>query len=155
MSDDSSRGVVSHADLFHTGIVVDDLDAAKDELGSTLGVTWREGGADVRLTDADGVRTVRTAYVLSVEGPHHVELVQAIEGTIWTAASPGHAHHFGYWVDDVETTAAALANVGSEQVASIAIKDGRPPMCTYHRSRNGLFLEIVDRRMRPVLLPDT
>ena len=67
---------------------------------------------------------------------------------------PGHAHHLGYWVDDVPSAAAELERLGSAQIASVAIKDGRPPMCTYHRSRSGLYLEIVDRRMRPVLLPD-
>jgi hypothetical protein len=146
--------VVRHADLFHTGIVVDDLEAAKDELGGTLGLTWRAGGAEVRLTDDHGVRTVRTAYVLSEAGPHHVELVQAIEGTLWSVAAPGSAHHVGYWVDDVPAAAAELDRRGSTLVASIAVKDGRPPMCTYHRTRSGLYLEIVDRALRPVLLPD-
>jgi len=49
-------GVVNHTDLFHTGIVVDDLASSKEELGAVLGVTWREGGAEVRLTDVTGVR---------------------------------------------------------------------------------------------------
>ena len=71
-------GVVDHADLFHTGIVVDDLASAMEELGAILGVAWNTGGAEVRLTDAAGVRTVRTAYALSTAGPHHVELVQSI-----------------------------------------------------------------------------
>jgi Glyoxalase/Bleomycin resistance protein/Dioxygenase superfamily len=145
---------LNHADLFHTGIVVDDLASAKEELGGSLGVTWRDGGAEVRLTGATGVRTVQTAYALSTSGPHHVELVQSIPGTLWSVAAPGHAHHLGYWVDDVPMAAAELVRLGSEQVASVAIKDGRPPMCTYHRSRSGLYLEIVDRRMRPILLPD-
>ena len=30
-------GVVSHADLFHTGIVVDDLASAKEQLGAAWG----------------------------------------------------------------------------------------------------------------------
>lgn len=145
---------MNHADLFHTGIVVDDLAVAKEELGATLGVTWRDGGAEVRLTGATGVRTVQTAYALSTSGPHYVELVQSIRGTVWSVTAPGHAHHLGYWVDDVPSAAAELVRIGSEQVASVAMKDGRPPMCTYHRSRSGLYLEIVDRRMRAVLLPD-
>ena len=40
------RGPLRHANLFHTGIVVDDLAAAKERLGELLGVTWREGGGD-------------------------------------------------------------------------------------------------------------
>jgi Glyoxalase/Bleomycin resistance protein/Dioxygenase superfamily len=148
------RFVVTHADLFHTGIVVDDLASAKDELGASLGVTWRDGGAEVRLTEATGVRTVQTAYALSTRGPHHVELVQSIPGTVWTVDAPAQAHHLGYWVDDVPSSAAELVRLGSEQVASVAVADGRPPMCTYHRSPSGLYLEIVDRRLRPLLVPD-
>jgi hypothetical protein len=151
----TNAGVVRHADLFHTGIVVDDLASAKEDLGASLAVTWRDGGAEVRLTDATGVRTVQTAYALSTSGPHHVELVQSIAGTLWSVGAPGHAHHLGYWVDDVPSTAAELVRLGSEQVASVAIQDGRPPMCTYHRSPSGLYLEIVDRRLRPLLVPES
>ena len=97
---------------------------------------------------------MQTAYALSTEGPHHVELVQSIPGTVWSVTAPGHAHHLGYWVDDVASAAAELVRIGSEQVASVAMKDGRPPMCAYHRSRSGLYVEIVDRRLRAVLLPD-
>ena len=147
-------GVLDHADLFHTGIVVDDLASAMEELGAILGVAWNTGGAEVRLTDAAGVRTVRTAYALSTTGPHHVELVQSIPGTLWSVVAPGHAHHLGYWVDDVPTAAAELERLGSEQIAGVAVKDGRPPVCTYHRSPSGLYLEIVDRRMRPLLIPE-
>ena len=105
---ESDQPVLRHADLFHTGIVVDDLATAKSELAVALGVTWREGGAAVRMLTDDGACTVRTAYALSREGPHHIELVQSIEGTLWTTTAPGHAHHLGYWADDVAATSAAL-----------------------------------------------
>lgn len=145
---------VRHADLWHTGIVVDDLAAAMDELGDELGVTWYEGGAEVRMITDDGVRTVKTAYALSKEGPHHVELGQSIDGTLWSVTAPGHAHHLGYWVDDVAASSAALARQGSPRVATIAITDEAPPMCAYHRTRNGLYVEVVSRALRRVLLPE-
>ncbi len=145
--------ILAHADLWHTGIVVDDLQAAKAEIGHELGVTWRDGGAEVRLITDDGASTVQTAYALSVEGPHHVELVQSIAGTVWTAAAPGHAHHLGYWVDDVIETTNTLIALGAVRLASIAMTDDAPPMCAYHRTENGLHVEIVDRRLRKVLLP--
>ncbi len=150
---ESGQPVLRHADLFHTGIVVDDLASAKEELGERLDVTWREGGANVRMLTDEGGRTVRTAYALSREGPHHVELCQSIEGTLWTATAPGQAHHLGYWVDDVAATSAALLRLGSGRIASIVMADDAPPMCAYHRTRNGLCVEIVDRAMQPVLLP--
>jgi hypothetical protein len=149
-----TTGPLQHADLWHTGIVVDDLAAAMDELGHELGVTWYEGGAEVRMITDDGARSVTTAYALSKEGPHHVELGQSIDGTLWTAPAPGHAHHLGYWVDDVAATSAALTALGSPRVATIAMTDDAPPMCAYHRARNGLYVEVVSRKMRRALLPE-
>jgi hypothetical protein len=142
-----------HADLFHTGIVVDDLETAKDELGGQLGLTWFEGGAAVRLLGGGGTRTVSTSYALSREGPHHVELTQSIDGTLWEAAAPGHAHHIGYWVDDVEAASAVLTEGGSPRVARVGMDDDGPPMCAYHRMPTGLYVEVVSRALRPVLLP--
>lgn len=146
------RGPLRHANLFHTGIVVDDLATAKEKLGELLGVTWFEGGGDVRVITDDGARTARAAYALSREGPHHVELAQSVDGTLWTATAPGQAHHLGYWVDDVTAASAELARLGSPRVASIAAHDDAPPMCAYHQA-DGLFVEIVSLAMRPVLLP--
>lgn len=143
-----------HTDLWHTGIVVDDLDAAMEELGDELGVTWYRGGAEVRMTTDEGVRSVTTAYALSKEGPHHVELGQSIDDTLWTVTAPGHAHHLGYWVDDVVAASAALDHLGSPVVATIAMSDEAPPMCAYHRARNGIYLEVVSRGMRRFLLPE-
>lgn len=149
-----TAALLAHENLFHTGIVVDDLDAAMDQLGPVLGVTWNRGGAEVRMTTDRGPATVESAYALSKEGPHHVELCQAVEGTLWTVDSPGHAHHLGYWVDDVAAASAALVDAGSPQVACIAMSDDAPPMCAYHRSPSGLYLEVVSRGLRRVLLPD-
>ncbi|HEY9556449.1 MAG TPA: VOC family protein [Acidimicrobiales bacterium] len=143
-----------HADLWHTGIVVDDLAGAMTELGAQLGVSWYEGGAEVRMTTEAGTTTVTTSYALSKEGPHHVELGQSIEGTLWTTPTPGHAHHVGYWVDDVVAASRALDQGGSPRVATIAISDDAAPMCAYHRTTSGLFVEVVSRGLRRVLLPE-
>ncbi|GAA2735032.1 VOC family protein [Actinocorallia aurantiaca] len=147
------RGPLRHSALFHTGVVVDDLASAKEDLGGRLGVTWHAGGADVRLITDDGARTVRTAYALSREGPHHVELCQSVEGTLWTATAQGGAHHLGYWVDDVAAASEALERLGSHRIASIAATDDAPPFCAYHRTGDGLFVEIVALAFRPLLLP--
>jgi hypothetical protein len=150
-----STSPLRHADLWHTGIVVDDLDATMIELGEQLDVDWHQGGAEVQLITGDGARTVKTRYALSTAGPHHVELTQSIEGTLWTAPAPaGHAHHLGYWVDDVAAASAALDQLGSPRVATLAMSDKAPPMCAYHRTTNGLYVEVVSRGLRRVLLPE-
>jgi catechol 2,3-dioxygenase-like lactoylglutathione lyase family enzyme len=146
-------GPLQPANLFHTGIVVADLAAAKEELGERLGLTWFEGGAEVVLLTDDGAQVVRSAYAMSKEGPHHVELAQAVPGTVWTVAAPGHAHHLGYWVDSVNKASAALTAAGAARVATVAMAEGAPPMCAYHSTGNGLIVEVVSRSLRPVLLP--
>jgi hypothetical protein len=146
-------GSLRHDDLWHTGIVVDDLAAAKEEIGEQLGVTWFEGGGEVRLRTDTGLRTVRTAYALSKEGPHHVELCQAVKGTFWTATPPGHAHHLGYWTADVAATSASLAQQGMPVVGTVWFDDDAPPICAYHQARNGLYVEVVGSALRRLLLP--
>lgn len=148
-------GPLRHADLWHTGIVVDDLEAAKETLGAQLDVTWYSGGAEVRVITDEGATTVNTSYALSKEGPHHVELGQAIPGTLWTAPAPGHAHHVGYWVDDVAGVSDELIRLGSRRLACIALADDAPPMCAYHQTATGLVVEVVTRKMKPMLLPHT
>jgi len=150
----NEQSVLRHEDLFHTGIVVDDLAAAQDELGASLGVTWSEGGGEVRLLTRDGARTVRTAYALSREGPHHIELCQSVEGTHWTVTAPGAAHHLGYWTNDVATTSAALLQRGMPVVAGISFGDDDAPVCAYHQAQNGLYVEIVAHSLRRILFRD-
>ena len=151
MTDDA---VLRSEDLFHTGIVVDDLASARDRLGASLGLTWRDGGADVRLITDDGARTVRSAYALSCEGPHHVELVQSVPGTVWTSTAPGQAHHLGWWVDDVVGSIARLRAAGAVHLGTIAMADDAPPMCAYLRLADGPLVEVVNRRFKKVLLPE-
>ncbi len=148
-----SPPTLRHDDLWHTGIVVDDLEAAKIEYAERLGVTWYEGGAEVRMTTDDGARTVASAYALSKEGPHHVELCHSVEGTLWSVTGPGDTHHLGYWVDDVAASSDELTRLGSPRLACIAMADDAPPMCAYHQSANGLIVEVVSRAMQRVLLP--
>jgi hypothetical protein len=149
----TAASVLRHEDLWHTGVVVDDLAAAKHELGAQLGLTWFEGGGEVRLRTDDGVRTVRAAYALSKQGPHHVELCQSIEGTLWTAAPPGCAHHLGYWTDDVAAASAALSGQGMPLIGTVNFDDESPPACAYHRAANGLYIEVVGTALRRALLP--
>lgn len=142
-----------HGELYHTGFVVDDLDAAQDEAGKLLGVTWLTGGGTVEITTPDGSGVFQTRYALSAEGPHHVELVQSVAGTLYVTAGPAAAHHLGYWVDDVAQASAELQEAGLAMAASVGAPGGRRPMAAYHRTTAGLYIEIVARSMRKVLFP--
>jgi hypothetical protein len=148
----NEQSPLSHADLYHTGIVVDDLASAQEEFGRLLGVTWLQGGGEVRIQSDDGVRIAKTAYAISAEGPHHVELVQSVPGTVYTVSGTGRAHHLGYWADDVRATSAALSRQGLPEVATISFgDDDAPPICAYHRAGDRFYIELVSTTMRRVL----
>jgi Glyoxalase/Bleomycin resistance protein/Dioxygenase superfamily len=148
----NEQSPLSHADLYHTGIVVDDLASAQKEFGALLGVTWLQGGGEVRIRSVDGVQIARTAYAISAEGPHHVELVQSVPGTLYTVSGSGRAHHLGYWADDVRATSAALSRRGLPEVASISIGDDDvAPICAYHQAGDRFYVELVSTAMRRVL----
>ena len=145
---------LSPADLYHTGFVVDDLAAAQEQFGSLLGVSWLTGGGTVRIDTPDGSSVVQTAYALSAEGPHHVELVQSVPGTLYVASGSASAHHLGYWVDDVAAASAALEKCGLPCAASVGVEGSRHgPMAAYHRAGDGVYVEVVARSMRRLLFP--
>jgi len=148
-----------HRALFHTGIVVDDLEAAAARMGEQLGVTWYEGGGEVLLVTAGGAALTKTAYVLSKEGPHHIELVQSVPGTLYEPTPDPRGHHLGYWVDDVRAASAALDAQGLPLDTSMCFGSAdAPPICAYHRAGTadgaGFFVELVSTKMRKVLLPE-
>ncbi|HEX4018809.1 MAG TPA: VOC family protein [Frankiaceae bacterium] len=147
-------GALSHADLFHTAIVVDDIEAAKAEFGALLGLTWHEGGGKVTMQTAQGQSRVATQYAISVEGPHHVELVQSTPGTLYTTNGSTRAHHVGYWVDDVPTASEALVSSGLTNVVLISFGGDRPPITAYHEAGDGFWIELVARSMKPLLFPE-
>jgi Glyoxalase/Bleomycin resistance protein/Dioxygenase superfamily len=157
MATDTGRGQedaspIRSADLFHTGIVVDDLASAQEEFGHLLGLTWLTGGGEVPMLLEDGPRTVTMAYAYSAEGPHHLELLQSVPGTVWTVSRGGQAHHVGYWSDDVEAATAYLSSCGLPRVVNLgSYEDDEFPTGVYHQARNGLYIEILNRELKPVI----
>ena len=90
---------------FHVGIRVIDLEAAMEELGTDLGVTWCPGpGAGPAALDARGgaITTRPLRFTYSAEGPLHLELLQGQPGTIWDAGAGAGLHHTGVWTDDIK-----------------------------------------------------
>jgi len=147
---------VRYEDLYHTGIVVEDMTGAQEELSDALGVTWGpQGTSDQAVFLEDGPGSVTFEFAYTAEGPHHLELVTAIPGTLWTVTAPGHAHHTGYWCDDVSGVSAALSAKGIPLVAKVGTDQAdAPSMVVYHRARSGLYIELVARAARAMLFGD-
>ena len=97
--------------LYHTGIVVDDLDATMEWFSTVAGYIWTDvvEVEQVAQTPAGEV-TIPMKMVYSGADPR-LELLQTVPGTIWTPANSG-VHHIGYWSDDVESDLATLERNG-------------------------------------------
>jgi catechol 2,3-dioxygenase-like lactoylglutathione lyase family enzyme len=137
-------------DLFHVGIVVDDLDAALAELSALFGYEWCPKFAvetPVRLPA--GERMVDLCFVYSTMAPR-LEVIRSVPGTPWTPAAGSGVHHIGYWSEDPAADAARLVARGHAEEAAGVRPDGAP-IWSYHRSPRGPRIELVSRELEPVL----
>ena len=97
----------------HIGIVVPDLEQACEDLSAMLGLSWAPAVEQVVVARSPRGRLetpVRLTW--SREGPPHLELLQAGEGTPWACGGARRLHHVGYWVDDVAAGVADLQGSG-------------------------------------------
>jgi hypothetical protein len=136
-------------DLYHTGIVVEDLDQALDWMSGSAGYRWGPVvGGDIPIITPDGQMTVTMRIAYSASEPR-LELVQAIPGTIWVPTGAG-VHHLGYWSDDVDADLEALCQRGCALEAKAPSADGSS-MWAYCNSPAGPRIELVARSMEPVI----
>jgi catechol 2,3-dioxygenase-like lactoylglutathione lyase family enzyme len=135
-------------DLFHIGIVTDDLDESKDRLTSVLGYEWGpEIGGPVDVDwPSGGAATVEIRCAYSITVPR-LELVRSVPGTFWSAAGSG-LHHVGYWSDDVSADVGELTDEGYELEVTRAGQGGGL-FFAFLRSTAGFRVELVDRRAQP------
>ncbi|WP_460062958.1 VOC family protein [Streptomyces sp. YKOK-I1] len=139
---------LSAADLYHTGIVVPDVDAWKARMSEVAGHRWTATmSADLSVRLADGDRVLNLRYTYSLDAPH-IELVQEIPGTPWTGADRIATHHLGYFCDDITTTSERLEEAGFA-LEACALVDGNPSVFAYHLAPSGVRIEIVDRARMP------
>ena len=120
-------------ELWHVGIVVDDLDATALELGATLGHSFtsvQEQEVTVvlgdRAADPCALETARVRWAATSGESPDWELIQAGSGLWSTERSRGQAlHHLAYWSDDLEGDIARLRGQGYELEASGDDVEGR------------------------------
>ena len=79
----------------------------------------------------------------------HVELLQEVPGSLWTAAPGNSVHHLGYFTDDLADTAELLESNGFtfEMTADVPGQD--LALFAYYVDPFGTRIEIVDRALFP------
>jgi Glyoxalase/Bleomycin resistance protein/Dioxygenase superfamily len=142
---------LSNDGLFHTGILVPDIADAMAEMGETFGLSWcavQEREMAVWRPTL-GLHTTALKFTYSMAGPHHLELVQGMPGSLWDGvADPGVNHH-GYWVDDVKATTEHLVAGGAELLQAGAAPEDGYGTFTYVKLPSGLIVEPVWAAARP------
>ncbi len=139
------------ADLYHTGLVVEDLDEARSRLTELAGYRWGPtAGGDTPVITADGERVLPMRIVYSADEPR-IELVQAMPGTIWMPTGAG-VHHLGYWSDDVDADMASLVDRGLTVEARAPSPEGSTLWAYCNGGGDtGPRIELVSRAIQPVL----
>jgi len=140
-------------DLYHTGIVVPDLDAAMARLTALTGYRWITPlSYTLPFRTAAGSRELTSTIVYSVQGPH-LELVQEVPGSPWTAAPGNSVHHLSYFTDNLAETGRMLERNGFsfEMTADVAQPSAESDLAlfAYYVDAFGTRIEIVDRALFP------
>ena len=136
-------------DYYHTGIVVPDLDAAMARLSALAGYRWINPLTyTLPFRTANGTRELTSTFVYSVQSPH-VELLQEIPGTPWTAAPGNSVHHLGYFSDNLAESARALEDNGFSFEMTAAVSGPDLSLFAYYIDPVGTRIEIVDRALFP------
>ena len=137
--------------IYHVGYVVENLNDAMVQFSEAIGVRFVDHFVTATYRDAgNSIVTVELHTSFSLDGPTHLELIEAMPGSIWEIGSGPGLHHIGLWTDDVPAEAARLARAGLTAVASSVDPDDEasPGYFSYHRNPQGSLVEIVDIGMQ-------
>ena len=115
--------------LFHTGMVVSDLEEVMHSMSEGLGVEWAEpwrASRAARTPVGDLPSDMLLTY--SIGGEHQLELIQLIDNTAWGSVTGGPwLHHVGYWVDDLQRETDRLPPPLLEIVRNLACTQAQTP----------------------------
>lgn len=136
-------------DFYHTGIIVPDLDTAMARLSALAGYRWiTPMSYTLPFRTAEGVRELTSTIVYSLQSPH-LELVQEVPGSPWTAAPGNAVHHVGYFSDNLAESGRALEANGFSLEMTAAVPHSELGLFAYYTDAFGARIEIVDRALFP------
>jgi hypothetical protein len=137
--------MLGNLEIFHYGLVVEDIDAAMDALGSRFELTWapvQETPVHVHTGDGENL-TENLRFTYSVQGPPNLELIQSTERKLWSPGPTGHLHHVGAYDDDFTGALERFQSNGS--VLEFGGGHGEQPKgFAYFLVPGGARVEIID-----------
>jgi hypothetical protein len=136
-------------DIFVTGLIVPDIEAAVADTERTLGLTFTPvQTSPLTMRTPNGIEHFDLQFVYSLGGAPHVELIQAVPGTYYDARGNGWMRHIGMWVDDLAAASAELAARGMPLEAAGMNGDIEPYAFVFHANDWGMRVELVDAGQR-------
>lgn len=135
--------------MWQIGIVVEDRDKAMASMSAAFGVSWVHAVRTLDIMNGDEPQTLELPIAIARQGPVHLELIGAVEGSPWW---PGHGlDHVAYWADDLAATAAAMEGAGFRREVTYQ-GEVQPLGFAYHRAPSRLRVEHVDAARRPAMM---
>jgi len=134
------------SDLYHIGIVVEDFEGEMTRMSRDMGLSWSPViRVPVPVWTRDfGTMQLQSCAVYSQQQPC-IELVKAVPNSPWVPVKERPIHHLGYWTDDLEASSAELDAKGCPKILCASM-EGRMFGMAYHEMRNGMYVELVDRK---------
>ena len=143
-------------DVYHTGFVVPEIEAAMAELTAVFGVSWTAvEEREMPIVTQDGPQVVTLRFAYSQGGTPRLELLEPVPGTPWETPShsfgAGAAHHIGVWAPDFAETSDKLVAEGFPRVLTFDDGSGKAVRFAYHRLPSGVIVELIDATRRAEL----
>jgi len=121
-----------------------------------MGVTFGfQGEVEMPVWSPDGAKSVTFRFAYTDQGPHRLELVGAIPGTLWEVEGPGRIHRTGYWCNDVQAASAHMLSRGLFLLAKVGVADGdEDASIVFFQAGSGLYIELISSETRAAMFGD-
>lgn len=146
----NSGDKVVHEQLFaHVGIVVPNLETAKDHFTELFGTAWnpvREVGIhalDRRNKDVH----IKVRICLSIQEPGF-ELIEEVAGSPWVCNEHSNLHHLAFSSGTVATTSDRFESLNCPLEFMLKHPDGTPYASVFHRDPIGVWFEVQSPQIR-------
>ena len=135
---------------YHTGLVVEDIEAAKTFYENSMGLRFTETKVFDPLpfwTPEQGSHEVVVHACYSQPGPNHLELCQGT-GAFYSVTELPDSRHVGVWVDDVAAEAERLSALGWQPLAAgSSPEEGYGSICYLRAPVGQLVVELVSTEL--------
>jgi len=150
MAEDDIANAVPGGEVFKTGFVVVDFEAALRDFRAWLGVDWTPvQQAPLTLETASGREEVSLRFAFAKQGPNLIEILEAQPHGYYAAPDGPYLHHVGRWVEDLATASRQLEAAGlPREAVGVDAQGNAPALFAFHKGAHALRVELVDSTSR-------